>query len=189
MNRDLGHQVLKPNLQKGFTLLEVVFVLGMIGIIVTWITLGVATVETEQRLRDASGDIVAMVGKARSIAVRQQRSYQVIVTADKVLLQPEFFNEDDSFDEEELNDDEARVEYEDVTDSKGYDSDVEYEIQRWQSDNWLVMEEKNRAEITVNPTGLVEPISIRCSYEDSWLIQRLHPLTGSVREEEMTIQE
>ena len=45
---------------RGFTLLELVIVLGMIGVIITWLTVVTSTVETEERLRRATGDITAV---------------------------------------------------------------------------------------------------------------------------------
>jgi len=41
----------------------------------------------------------------------------------------------------------------------------------------------------MDPQGLVEPISIRCTSGKSWILHELNPLTGGVRDEEMNIED
>ena len=162
----------------GFTLLEIVFVLGMIAVLVTWLTLTVATVETEQRLREASGDIESLARRARNIAVRQQRAYQLTISDGSISIAPQHMLAD--MEEEDARDFEGeelpRENFENMTDSESTDSEVTYEIRRWRSNEWQLIEGKNKVVITLDPIGLVEPISIRCSIGKSWLIQELHPL-------------
>ena len=171
----------------GFTLLEIVFVLGMVAILVTGLTLSVGTVETEDRLRTASSDIEAMTKRARSIAVRQQRAYKVTISEGSIAMAPVYAQTEteDDFDGEE-ND--VRKDFEDIIASEETDPEVQYEIKRWQSDEWQVIKDDQEAVLILDPTGLVEPISLRCSMGKSWLMQELHPLTGGVRDEEMNIE-
>ena len=173
---------------RGFTLLEVVFVLGMIAMIVAWVTLTTASVDAEKQLRESSGDIVLMIKRARSIAVMQQRPYQVTISEDSVSMAPQFFRADagkiEVFDE-----DVERENFENITASESTDPDVKYEIRRWRSDFWQEMDKDHKVVLTLDPAGLVEPIAIRCSVGKSWLLQELHPLTGGVRDEEMSIEE
>jgi type II secretory pathway pseudopilin PulG len=175
----------------GFTLLEVVFVLGMIAVLVTWLTLTISTVETEQRLREASGDIESLARRARNIAVRQQRAYQLTISEGSISIAPQYMladvEEDDAFgfEGEEI----PREDFENITDSETTDSEVTYEIRRWRSDEWQLIEGDKKIVITLDPIGLVEPISIRCSIGKSWLIQELHPLTASVRDEQMSVED
>lgn len=175
----------------GFSLLEMVFVLGMVAILTTWITVSVTTVEVEQQLRESSGQIVSMATRARNVAVRQQRPYDIIVTKDKVSFAPKYPSLEDKEGDYDERDDEnstsRAIAHEDITDSKDNDEAVTFEIQRWGSDEWILLEDDKEASFSIDPSGLVEPIGIRCTVRDSWLIQRLHPLTASVRDEEMTI--
>ncbi len=175
----------------GFTLLEVVFVLGMLAVLVTWLTLTISTVETEQRLREASGDIESLARRARNIAVRQQRPYQLTISKGSISIAPQYMLEDreqeDAFDFED--EETPRVDFENMTDREATDPEVTYEIRRWRSDEWQLIEGERTVVVTLDPVGLVEPISIRCSKGKSWLIQELHPLTASVRDEEMSIED
>lgn len=175
----------------GFTLLEMVFVLGMLAILVTWITLTVATVETEERLRDASGSIESLARRARNIAVRQQRAYQLTISAGSISIAPQYMltGEVDEYEEDRGEELASREDHENITASESMDAEVTYEIRRWRSEEWILIEGDEKVVITLDPVGLVEPISIRCSVGKSWLIQELHPLTASVRNEEMSVED
>ncbi len=169
----------------GFTLLEVVIVLGMITILVTWLTVSIGTVETEERLRRATADITVMTKRARSIAVQQQRPYVLTISEGSIKIAPLYnISEDDKIpvDEEEPE------QFQDIIDSEETDAEVRYEIRRWRSDIWQAIEDNKEVVLRLDPVGLVEPISIRCSVGKSWLIQDLHPLTAGVRDEQMNIE-
>ncbi len=174
----------------GFTLLEVVFVLAMLAILVAWLTLSVGTVETEQKLREASGSIESFAKRARNIAVRQQRAYQLTISGDSISIAPEYRGAGD--DEEASRDDdesEGRKKFEAITASEKTDKEITYEIKRWRSDEWELIDGEKKVVLTLEPTGLVEPVSIRCSIGKSWLVHELHPLTAGVRDEEMHVEE
>lgn len=188
MNSQTGQKRVKQ--AGGFTLLEVVFVLGLIAVLVTWLTLSIGTVETEQKLRQASGDIEIMAKRARNIAVRQQRAYQLRVDEGKISISPQYPRDEESG--IEIEDGEgysARDKrFKDIVSSEETDKDVSYEIRRWGSDEWIKIEKDRSVVVIIEPTGLVEPISIRCSIGESWIKQELHPLTAGVRDEETSIK-
>jgi len=172
----------------GFTLLEMVFVLGMIAVLVTWLTLSVTTVETEDQLRRATSDIEVMAKRARSIAVRQQRPYQLTISDGSISFKPlHSLNDEEQFNDD-FDDEVAREDFEDIIASEKTDEAVKYEIKRWMSDEWLEISEDREVVLTLDPVGLVEPISIRCSVGKSWIMQELNPLTAGVRDEEMSIE-
>ena len=175
----------------GFSLLEIVFVLAMIAMLITWLTLSVSTVETEQKLREASAGIESLAQRARNIAVKQQRAYQLTISAGEIGIAPQYqqYSGDDDFTEDEQNvgrDVEQR--FDDITASEATDGDVTYEIKRWRADDWELIEGDKKVVLALDPIGLVEPISIRCSIGNSWLIHELHPLTAGIRDEEMNIE-
>ena len=175
----------------GFTLLEIVFVLSMIAILVTWLTVSLSTVESEQKLREAAGRIELLAKRGLSIAVMQQRPYQLTINASSVSIAPRFALGPDESGYIENEQDGAGGEsgsFDDITASEAIDADVSYEIKRWQSDDWVALEGDKRIVITLNPMGLIEPFMIRCSMGESWIMHELHPLTAGVRDEEMSIE-
>lgn len=169
--------------------MEVVFVLAMIAILVTWLTVSLSTVETEQKLREASGRIEVLAKRGLNIAVQQQRPYQLTIGAQSVSLAPRYSYGENEEDYLPLEDEggNAALKMEDIVASETIDGDVSYEIKRWRSDNWEVLEGDKQMVLMLNPMGLVEPISIRCSIGESWIQHELHPLTAGVRDEEMSI--
>lgn len=166
--------------------------LGMVAILVTIFTVKVSTVETEQRLREASGGIESLAKRARNIAVRQQRAYQLTISDGNISIAPQYVLQEgeDSFLEREEEEAEApRENHEDILASEKTDDEVTYEIRRWRSDEWQLIEGDKTVVLTLDPVGLVEPISIRCSIGNSWMIRELHPLTAGVRDEEMSVED
>lgn len=174
------------NASGGFTLLELVIVLGVIAILVTWMTLSVGTVETEEKLRYAAGDITALTKRARSIAVQQQRPYKLTISKKSIAISPlNNLSEDEIFKNQEGSENQR---FQAVIDSEETDADVIYEIRRWRSEEWITIEDGKEEVIVLDPLGLVEPIAIRCTVGKSWLMQEFHPLTAGVRDEEMSIE-
>ncbi len=190
-NMQLGQRHAKNRQVAGFTLLEIVFVLSMIAILVTWLTVSLSTVESEQKLREAAGRIESLAQRGLRIAVMQQRPYQLTITASSVSLAPRnAFGSDEAVSMENEMDGEggdSRT-FDDIAASEATDAEVSYEIKRWQSDKWEELEGDKRIVITLNPIGLIEPLMIRCSMGESWIMHELHPLTAGIRDEEMSIE-
>ncbi|MDB4054619.1 prepilin-type N-terminal cleavage/methylation domain-containing protein [Akkermansiaceae bacterium] len=187
----LGQRHSKNRQVAGFTLLEIVFVLSMIAILVTWLTVSLSTVESEQKLREAASRIELLAKRGLSIAVMQQRPYQLTITASSVSIAPRYALGPDEAGYIENEQDGAGGEsgsFDDITASEAIDVDVSYEIKRWQSDDWVALEGDKRIVITLNPIGLIEPFMIRCTMGESWIMHELHPLTAGVRDEEMSIE-
>ena len=172
--------------RQGFTLLEMVIVLSIIAAIATMVVLSLGNVQAEQRLRESVGSIESLAKLGRNIAVRQQRAYQLTISEQAISIEPKYTRSQAviGFDEDELG---ILKIFEDISDVKETDNDVIYEVRRWDSDTWQLIERDKKVVLTIEPTGLVEPISIRCSMGNSWIIQELHPLTAGVRNEEMNI--
>ena len=190
-NMQLGQRHTKNRQVAGFTLLEIVFVLSMIAILVTWLTVSLSTVESEQKLREAASRIELLAKRGLSIAVMQQRPYQLTITASSVSIAPRYALGPDEAGYIENEQDGAGGEsgsFDDITASEAIDVDVSYEIKRWQSDDWVALEGDKRIVITLNPIGLIEPFMIRCTMGESWIMHELHPLTAGVRDEEMSIE-
>ena len=188
MNNNFRHSFSKnKRVASGFTLLEIVFVLGMIAIIVGWVTMSVSTVNTEKKLLEAADGIESLIRRGRSVAVLQQRPYQVTITSSAISLAPQYARDElESYDDDEWD---TRETFESVSASEALDQEVTYEIRRWRSDSWLEIEGDEKVVLTLDSAGMVEPISIRCGMGKSWISHTLSPLTGAVRDEEMSVQE
>ena len=192
MNNQVGQAKRMRGMQgevSGFTLLEMVFVLGMIGILVAWVTVSVASVNKEKKLLKAMDGIESLIRRGRSVAVLQQRPYMVTISSSGISLAPQYVgSEQELYDDDgaELNEREV---FKSVTATESIDPEVKYEIRRWRSDVWEEIEGDKKVELILAPEGLVEPISIRCSMDKSWILHTLSPLTGAVRDEEMSVQD
>lgn len=175
--------------RRGFTLLEMVIVLSIIAAVVALVVLDFRNIEAEQRLRESAGSVEALAKRARNIAVVQQRAYQLTIREGAISIAPQYQRNPGGVDGDDGDDDmQPRARFEDVVDSQETDAEVTYEVKRWGSDKWQVIGKDRQVVITIDPTGLVEPISIRCSVGKNWLVQELHPLTASIRDEEMHIE-
>lgn len=177
----------RKGLEGGFTLLEIVFVLAMVAVLVTWLTVSLSTVETEQKLRDAVGPIELMAKRGLNVAVMQQRPYRLTIDAHSVSIAPRYALGQDDSGFEAVAEQELQNGFEDVVASEATDADVSYEIKRWRSNDWQLIEKDKHVELILSPVGLMEPISIRYSLGRSWLKHELHPLTAGARDEELYI--
>lgn len=179
------------NTARAFTLLEMVFVLTMVAVLTTWMTLSVSTVETERKLREAAGAIESLAKRGRNIAVKQRRAYQLTIGVNEISIAPHhpLGSDKTHFLEDSKSEDEFSAErFDDIIANELVDDEVTYEVKRWRSDDWDLMEGDKKAVIILDPIGLVEPISIRCTMGKSWLIQDIHPLTAGIRDEQMSIE-
>ena len=133
-NMQLGQRHAKIRQVAGFTLLEIVFVLSMIAILVTWLTVSLSTVESEQKLRQAAGRIESLAQRGLRIAVMQQRPYQLTITASSVSLAPRnAFGVDEAVsmgNEMDGEGGDSRT-FDDIAASEATDAEVSYEIKRW----------------------------------------------------------
>lgn len=170
-----------------FTLLEMVFVLGLIVVIATMVVVNASTVETEKRLREAAGAVESMAKRARNLAVTQQRAYELTISGEGVSIAPQHPLNVSKDDWGQENEGEPGIVHEDIKAAKALDENVVYAIKRWGADEWVTIDGENKVVLTLGADGLVEPVEIRCSVGESWLVQRLHPLTAGVRDEEMSI--
>lgn len=178
-------------IRSGFSLLEIVVVLGFAGVILGTAVFMIGTPKAEQALREEHAKIENFVRQGRALAVTYQQPFVVELLQGEVRLRPYADPQQASrYETEEtqasslkpLNEQEwPRVEM--------IDEEYEMSVRRWGLQDALVLEEKKSLLWILEPQGLCEPLSIRLSkdFGDISLARVYHPLTGVAEDEEMTI--
>ena len=178
-------------IRSGFSLLEIVVVLGFAGVILGTAVFMIGTPKAEQALREEHAKIENFVRQGRALAVTYQQPFVVELLQGEVRLRPYADPQQASrYETEEtqasslkpLNEQEwPRVEM--------IDEEYEMSVRRWGLQDALVLEEKKPLLWILEPQGLCEPLSIRLSkdFGDISLARVYHPLTGVAEDEEMTI--
>lgn len=177
---------------RGFTLLEIVIVLGLIGIALGGaITYMVAT-SSERVLKGAAKDVELLTQKARAIAILQQIPYAITVTEGRLRMGPLV---EAGYSDRDLED---RQSYEQQLRESGATmpkfspiradldlSQFAVSIRRWGGSQYQPMRRADPEVWRFDPNGLCEPIGLRLEYEDGWIEMEFHPLSASIREQFM----
>lgn len=173
---------------KGFTLIEIVMVLAIAAVVMGG-AVGMMIYSSDERtLRDASGEIELMAKRARTIAILRQTPYALEFREGVVRLlplaqagqderKPSSLSREPELSPEEANTDESR--------QFNLDPEMELQIRRWNTDDWLGTA-KNAVQVwRFDPDGLCEPISVRLALDKSWSVDTYHPLNATIRESEL----
>ena len=170
----------------GFTLLEMLIVLFLVSVVLGSAVALLAAPSDQKRLERQIGKVEQLGRQARGLAVLQQRAYIVTFQRDTLNLAPLGFN-DSERENNALSGGGNVSSAKDVTESLTLDKEITFSVKNWQQ-GWQVIEEREgRAEWVFEPTGVVEPISVRVEFERSWIEQTYHSLTGEVVQEEREI--
>jgi len=167
--------------------LEVVIVLCLAALIVGG-SIGIMSGRSsEKRLVEVSGQLEDLARRARTIAVVQQTSYVVALTEKGFFLHPWV---EDGLDEAQLAEldlqsAESGVKRRPVRAAVLLDEEFTFEVMRWGTNRWSPLSRGARHVWRFDPNGLCEPITVKFEFPDGWIQQEYHPLTASVREEEM----
>jgi len=167
-------------ISRGFTLLELLIVIFLVGIVLSSAIALLTAPNDKKRLETQIGKVEQLGRQARGLAVLQQRPYRVTFTQNFLSLAPA--GEIDS-----ESDDTGSEGVEDITETLELDPEVDFSLRHWQQD-WVVIEDlKDGTNWVFEPNGLVEPISVKVEYGQSWIQQTYHSLTGEVAEEEREV--
>jgi hypothetical protein len=168
-------------------LLEIVIVLSLAALIVGGSIAVMNGRSSERRLVEVSGKLEDLARRARTLAVVQQTSYVVALTEKGFFLHPWV---EDNLDEAEL----AKLDVEraeggakrkPMRDAVLLDEEFTFEVMRWGTNRWNPLNRGAREVWRFDPNGLCEPITVKFEYPDGWIQQEYHPLSATVREEEM----
>jgi prepilin-type N-terminal cleavage/methylation domain-containing protein len=175
--------------RRGFTLLEMVIVLALIGLAMGGaVTLFISTA-SERKLKEASGDLEVLAKKARMLAIVQQIPYSITFSEHAAHLGPLV---EAGYNENDMN---ARLDLEERAQIEGTNhakfspvretqslEDFVVSVRRWGAVNWGVMESSDTQVWRFDPNGICEPVGVRYEYKSGWVEMEFHPLSASIRE-------
>jgi prepilin-type N-terminal cleavage/methylation domain-containing protein len=171
---------------RGFTLLEIVMVLGIAAMVMGG-AVGLMIYSSDERtLRDASTQIEMLAKRARTISILQQTPYALEFRPGIVRLMPLAMagaDEKTAAADRRLLDDEAQA----LADDRQVvlDQGMEISIRRWNSDKWFPTGKNTVHVWRFDPDGLCEPVSIRLNIAKSWSEDTYHPLTATIRDSQL----
>ena len=190
--------------QAGFTLLEVMVVLGLIALLLTFVFVVYRPDSNADRMRKTSIKVEALAARGHTMAMLHQRPFWLRFERNRVILQGpqlevvdtsaggqgEEFNQ--SFDDESFLEDEAPPL---VVDYDTYDlpDGLELFVRRWgaAADQWFRQVKAEDPVIFWNfsENGLCEPVSLRLVITESWMELEMDPLTALISDESSEIYE
>lgn len=190
--KTISHQSVSRRLASGFTLLEMVIVLALIGLALGGaMTLFIST-SSERQLKGAAGDMELLAKRARTVAMVQQTPYAITFFEQSVRLSPLVeagYTDDQLKERQEFESDALRAggpapKFSPVRETLTFDS-FALSVRRWGSDNWVPMLRNDPQVWRFDPNGICEPIGVRLDFEDGWIEMEFHPLSASVRDRSM----
>ncbi|MES2921012.1 MAG: prepilin-type N-terminal cleavage/methylation domain-containing protein [Verrucomicrobiota bacterium] len=170
--------------QRGFTLIEIIMVLGIAAMVMGG-AVGLMVFSSDERvLRDASGEIELLAKRARTTAILHQTPYALEFREGTVRLMP---LAQAGMDEKKSSRSRTAVISEEdanAAESRQYvlKDGLDLFIRRWNSDTWFGTAKNNVHVWRFDPDGLSEPISVRLTFDKSWWEDTYHPLNATIRE-------
>jgi prepilin-type N-terminal cleavage/methylation domain-containing protein len=183
------HSVKTRRSSRGFTLLEMVIVLALIGLAMGGAVTLFITTASERKLKAASGELEVLAKKARMLAIIQQIPYSITFSEHEARLGPfveSLYNENDMNARLDL---EERAQFEGTSHSKFSPvreslslGDFAVSVRRWGAVNWGVLESSDTQVWRFDPNGICEPVGVRYEYNSGWVEMEFHPLSAGIRD-------
>ena len=169
--------------RRAFTLMEIMIVLAIIGLVFAGSYRGITALNEQAALQKPFEDLRSMAKTAWQRSMLSQRSWQIHFFADYFVLEPK----------QAANADDQRM-YNDSDKQKGLGSGppavhvapgISMEIRRWgrPESEWITMQKKTEVTWIFEPSGLLEPISVRFTSDRGTVGAKFDPLTASVKED------
>jgi type II secretion system protein H len=146
----------------GFTLIEVVIVLVVIGLVLGLTLPTLATWYQHEELQTAGRDLAMMVKSVRRRAVADQKIYFMEFSG-KYIQAYSAENPGEAVEDLEIPE------------------SVVIQVRPWGGRNW---ERPKEHQMLFTAAGVLEPYSVLLKMDKAWLSYRFDPLTGAVAEEE-----
>lgn len=178
---------IRNDLKRGFTLIEIVLVLGLAALIAGGAVTYMVYSSDERVLRNASGEIELMAKRARTMAILQQTPYALEFRKERVRLLP--LAEAGGIERKTGLGNEIggrTVEFEDpdkiapVREEFLFPGEMEVSILRWNTTAWIPLVRDVIQIWRFDPDGLCEPVTVRYAIEKGVAESTFHPLTATV---------
>lgn len=188
------------SLQRGFTLLEVMVVLGLIALLISFVFVVYKPDSHSEQMQRVSVKLEALSARGHTMALLHQQPFWLRFERNRVTLQGGEISEVDtsspvdefasSFGEDGLEGVEERSPIVDY-DSFDFPAGMEVLVRRWGagSTEWFHQKKPEDPVIFWNfaENGLCEPLSLRLEIERSWVELEMDPLTARIADESSEI--
>lgn len=189
LSRPLRHRPCAS--KKGFTLIEIVVVLIIIGLVVGGSIAAIAFNSTERALTNQSGEIEMLAKKARTAAILHQTPYAIEFHQGSIKLMPFSQTRDlerttalgNEIGGSSLNQEAKRT----LNETIKIDPDISLTIRLWNTKSFIAPTENEFPIWRFDPDGLCEPITVRLVYDDSYAQDTYHPLTATIADSELEV--
>jgi prepilin-type N-terminal cleavage/methylation domain-containing protein len=176
-------------IKKGFTLIEIVIVLLVIGVITAGIIASLTINSSERILTTQSGEIELLAKKARTVAILHQTPYAIEFHPGSVKLVPLTLSGNSERTTAQGNEiggtSSDSTKRASVQETINIDSDIQLTIRHWNTEVFLTPDDKNIPVWRFDPDGLCEPITVRLVMENSYAQDTYHPLTATIADSEL----
>ena len=184
----------RVKLCRGFTLIELIFVLAISGFVFGTAIYMISTVDAEKEIRETHHGIEDLALRARAMSYSYQQPFLVEFRSNEVLLRP-LATPDEEIEEEILeeldNEERALRPINSMSWPVAFPIDPKYvlSVKRWNSDIFIELEDDDVEYWIHQPNSPCEPLAIQLvSDEDQALLSReYHPLTAKAVDLEMAI--
>jgi prepilin-type N-terminal cleavage/methylation domain-containing protein len=167
--------------KRGFTLMEMLLVLAIIGLVFVGSFLGMSSLNDERNLRAPLTELRSLAKRAWQRSMQEQTAWQIRFLPDRMVLEPRKAVQAEDRNMLRAADQVARRGS--GVETYKIDPDIQTEVRHWGERDW----HKPGPDVWVfEHSGLCEPISVRFLSAHGVLAVQFDPLTASVQLEEFS---